>query len=70
MWKRQYLSKGGESNSNSKHFVESPYLLYVLAEVTKFNYTKTKANPKGLPLGWWQLGAKTTLSKMEGGVLK
>ncbi|RVW36721.1 putative mitochondrial protein [Vitis vinifera] len=25
---------------------------------------------KGLPLGWWQLGAKTTLSKMGSGVLK
>ena len=24
----------------------------------------------GLPLGWWQLGAKTTLSKMGSGVLK
>ena len=31
------LIKGGESNSNSKHFVESSYLLYVLAEVTKFS---------------------------------
>ena len=70
MWKRQYLSKGGGSNTNSKHFVESPYLLYVLAIVTKFSQTKTRVNPKGLSLGWWQLGAKTTLSKMEGGVLK
>ncbi|RVW77229.1 putative mitochondrial protein [Vitis vinifera] len=32
--------------------------------------TEIRENPKGLPLGWWQFGAKASFSKMRVGVLK
>ena len=62
--------QGREDDSNSKHVVESTYLPYVTVVLTKLSQTEIRENPKGLPLGWWQFGAKASFSKMRVGVLK
>ena len=62
--------QGREGDSNSKHVIEFPYLSYVTVVLTKLSQTEIRENPKGLPLGWWQFGAKASFSKMRVGVLK
>ena len=59
-----------EGDSNSKHVIEFTYLSYVTVVLTKFSQTEIRENPKGLPLGWWQFGAKASFSKIRVGVLK
>ena len=59
-----------EGDSNSKHVIEFTYLSYVTVVLTKLSQMENRENSKGLPLGWWQFGAKTSFSKMGVGVLK
>ena len=59
-----------EGDSYSKHVIEFTHLSNVIIVLTKLNQTKIRENPKGLPLGWGQFGAKASFSKMRVDVFK
>ena len=62
--------QGREGGSYSKHVIEFTHLSHVIIVLTKLSQTKIRENPKGLPLGWGQFGAKASFSKMGVGVFK
>ena len=55
---------------NSKHVIEFTHLSHVIVVLTKLSQTEIREDPKGLPLGWGQFGAKASFSKMRVGVFK
>ena len=62
--------QGRKGDSYSKHVIEFTHLSHVIVVLTKLSQTEIREDPKGLPLGWGQFGAKASFSKMRVGVFK
>lgn len=62
MWKRNYLSKGGTLNTNSKHFDKLTYIYNVPLCYTKINGKRLEKSQRGF---LWKHTKKTSPSEKE-----